>query len=224
MALGWRGQYYRYREFFLNILELYKKKQDLRMFLEIILSLTTVTIFLLFALKPTVVTITNLLKEIAEKETTVAKLDEKIRNLSVARNVYEEEVGDVPLIESSVPDLPNPDLFVGQVQELANKNSVGVLGISVGETILLGKNTAKKSANSIDLKPLPSPANEMTVSISINGTFPNLLSFIKDLESSRRPIKIDVLGVNSAATDTGLTITMVVSGRVPFLDKQNNKK
>ena len=216
MALGWRGQYYRYREFFLNILALYKKKQDLRMFLEIILSLATVIIFLLFALKPTVVTITNLLKEIDEKENTVAKLDEKLRNLDIARNVYEEVLVDAPLIESSVPNSPNPDLFAGQVQGLANKNSVNVLGISVGETTLLGKSPAKKTSAK-DTKPLPAPASEMTVSISVSGTFPNLISFFKDIENSRRPVKIDILGINSSATETGQTITMIVSGRIPFL-------
>lgn len=221
MALGWRGQYFRYKEFFLNVLAVYKKKQDLRMFLEVILSLSTVTIFLVFALKPTAVTIVNLLKEIREKEATVAKLDEKIKNLAIARNLYDQQSFDIPIIESSVPNNPSPDLFAGQVQGLANKNSVGVLGISVGETTLLGKAPVKKTSSSNDLKPLPSPAKEMSVSISVNGSFPNLISFIRDLENSRRPIKIDILGINSAATDNGVTITMIISGRIPFLGEEN---
>ena len=217
MALGWRGQYFRYKEFFLNILELYRKKQDLRMFLEVILSLTTVTIFLLFALKPTATTIVNLLKEIDEKEETVDKLDEKIRNLSTAQDVYDQEVDSVPIIESSFPNSPAPDLFAGQVQGLANKNSVSVLGISVGETTLFGKSPSKKSSSVADLKPLPVPAKEMSVSLSVNGSFPNLISFVKDIENGRRPMKIDILGINSSVTENGQTITMIISGRIPFL-------
>ena len=62
MATGWRGQYIRYRGFFLNIVDLYKKRADLRAFLEVILSISTVTIFLLFALKPTMLTIVSFVK------------------------------------------------------------------------------------------------------------------------------------------------------------------
>ena len=45
MKQGWRGQYYRYRGYFLDILNLYKKRSDLRAFVEVILSLSTITIF-----------------------------------------------------------------------------------------------------------------------------------------------------------------------------------
>ena len=39
MALGLRKDYLRYKSYFLNIVSLYKRKEDLRMFLEIMLSL-----------------------------------------------------------------------------------------------------------------------------------------------------------------------------------------
>lgn len=217
MAQGWRGSYYRYREFFLNILELYKKKQDLRMFLEVILSLTTVAIFLLFALKPTAVTIINLLKEIDEKKETVARLDEKLRNLGAAQNVYASETDSIPIIESSVPNFPEPSIFVGQIQAFASENSVGILGISIGEVVLVGKADVKKTLASKDLKALPAPSLEMPISISVNGTYPNLLAFLIDLENARRPLKMDIIGINSSATETGQIVTLIISGRIPFL-------
>ncbi len=215
MALGWRGQYYRYQGFFLNIVDLYKKRQDLRMFTEVILSLTTIIVFLLFALKPTVLTIINLVQEIQAKKETVAQLDQKIAALQSAQNVYSEESSFVSIAESSVPGNPQPDTFVRQIEGVASKDSANILGISVGQVTLTGTETQKAKLS--DLKPISSKAKEMTVSISVAGDFTNLTSFITDLDNLRRPIRIDILGVNSSITDKGRVIVAVISGRVPFL-------
>ncbi len=216
MALGWRGQYYRYKEFFLNVLDLYKKKPDLRMFLETMLSLTTVIVFIIFALKPTAITIINLLKEIGEREDTISKLEIKLRNLTTAKANYQAESASIPIIESAIPNLPSPDDFAGQIQGLANRNLVKVLGISIGETVIVGEDEKKKNSRS-DFEPLPVPARDMPISISISGNYPSLISFLKDIENLRRPIRMDILGINSSKTESGNTIVVVISGRVPFL-------
>lgn len=217
MAQGWRGQYYRYKDFFLNILELYRKKKDLRMFLEVILSVSTIIVFLIFALKPTVITIINLVKEINEKEATVIKLDQKIRNLATAKNVYNAETPSIEILRSSVPNSPSPAVFTGQMQAIANKNGVEVLGISVGEVVLVGSIPAKKTASSKDLAPLPSPSKEMSSSISVKGSYLGLANFIRDIQDARRPLRIDILGLTATNTDEGQTISLIISGRVPYL-------
>src|SRR6185369_12987377 len=145
MALGWRGQYLRYREFFLNISALYKRRADLRAFLEVILSITTVVIFLLFALKPTALTIISLLQEIKEKQTTVAGLTQKVQDLNKANNAFAENQSFVPDIEESVATGPAPDAIVQQVEGIATKDSVNILGISVGQVTLVGTVPVKKS-------------------------------------------------------------------------------
>lgn len=216
MALGWRDQYYRYQGFFLNIVDLYKKRQDLRMFTEVILSLTTIIIFLVFALKPTVLTIINLVQEIQSKKDTITQLDQKITALQSAQNIYSEQSSFIPVAESSIPSNPQPEAFVRQVEGISSKDSVNILGISVGQVTLTGTETQKAKLS--DLKPVSSKAKEMSVSISASGNFSNLASFINDLDNLRRPIKIDILGINSSITDKGRVIVAVISGRVPFLD------
>ena len=214
MALGWRGQYYRYQGFFLNIVDLYKKRQDLRMFTEVILSLTTIIIFLVFALKPTVLTIINLVQEIQSKKDTIAQLDQKIAALQSAQSVYSQQSSFISTAASSVPSDPQPEIFVRQVEGISSKDSVNILGISVGQVTLTGTETQKAKLS--DLKPVSSKAKEMAISISVSGNFSNLTSFINDLDNLRRPIKIDVLGINSSLTDKGRVIVAVISGRVPF--------
>jgi hypothetical protein len=216
MALGWRGSYTRYKEFFLNISALYKKRPDLRAFLEIILSLSTVIIFLLFALKPTVITIVSLLQQIKEKQNTLSVLTQKVADLQVAGNLLQKNQNFIPIINIAVPSRPSPNTLSEQALGLAAKNSASILGVSINQITLMGVDTSKGVPG---IKPLPANAKEMSFSISIRGAFSNLATFIKDFENLRVVKKIDTLGITSSVTDKGLVIVAIISGRVPYLGK-----
>ena len=112
MALGWRGNYLRYKDFFLNTLLIYRKRPDLKMFLEASLSLITILVFLLFALRPTLITIATLVREIKGKEELVAGLDQKIANLDAAEVVYSQEEQRINRVREAVPVSPEPDVFL----------------------------------------------------------------------------------------------------------------
>jgi len=215
MATNWREQYQRYKEFYLNIQSLYKQRADLRAFLEIILSVSTVIVFLVFALKPTALTIISLYGQIQEKKTTSADLAQKLNNLETAGAVFTKNQNVIPDIDVSIGDFAQPNISVQQIQAIAGKNSVSILGISVGEVVLVGSLPNKKTAS--DLKPLPGGAREMPISISVKGDYAGLKSFLSDLENLRTIINLDSVGINSSETEKGKTIVSVVSGRVPYL-------
>src|SRR5258706_1528528 len=215
MALGWRGQYYRYKDFFLNIVALYKERRDLRAFLEVILSLSTVIIFIIFALKPTALTIISLYNEIKDKRTTLEALNQKISNLQTANNIFKQNQTVIPDIDAAIFDSPEPDTLSKQILGLSAKDSVSIVGISVGQVVLLGKNTLPKATT--DLKPLPGNALAMPVSISVKGTYSNLLAFTKDFENLRIPSKVDSLALNSSQTQEGSVVIGTVTARVPYL-------
>lgn len=217
MATNWREQYLRYKDFYLNIQSLYKQRADLRAFLEIILSVSTVIIFLAFALKPTALTIISLYGQIQEKKTTTANLSKKIDDLETANNVFTKNKNVIPGIDSSIGDFPQPNVIVQQVQALAEKDSVSILGISVGEVFLTGSVPNKKT--STDLKPLPGGAREMPISISVKGSYPSLNAFIKDMENLRTVVNLDSVGINSSETEKGKTTVSIISGRVPYLNQ-----
>lgn len=215
MAQGWRREYGRYKDYFLNIVNLYKQRSDLRAFLEIILSLSTITIFALFALKPTAVTIIGLVNEIKDKKNTLAGLNQKIDNLGTARNVYSGSQTQIQNIDAALSTAPQPNVFARQIEGLVSKDAVNVLGISVGEITLYGKDPQIKKSN--EAKQLPGNAKEMPISLNVSGNYSALTNFIRDLESLRIPIKIDVLTINSSLTDLGQIIVAAVSGRVPYI-------
>lgn len=218
MATGWKGQYYRYREFFLNIVSLYKQRRDLRAFLELFLSLSTIIIFVVFALKPTILTILSLYNQINNKKSTLESLNQKVSALQKANNIYSQNKNSIPTVNSAVFTNPEPDTISKQILGLASKNSVNILGVSVGQLMIIGKTTAAKTL--VDVKPLPESAQAMSISISVKATYTNLITFIKDLENLRIPIRVDSLTINSSQNQEGSIIVCIITARVPFTGQQ----
>lgn len=218
MATGWRGQYYRYRDFFLNIVTLYKKRRDLRAFFELILSLTTIIIFTVFALKPTVLTIVSLYNQINDKRDTLNLLNQKISALQKANNIFSQNQNFIPNIDAAIFTNAEPDTISRQILGLAEKNGVSLLGISIGQLMIIGKDVTPKSTSVV--KPLPESAQSMPVSMSIKGNYPSLLAFIKDVENLRIPVMIDSLTISSSQTQEGSIIVGIVTARVPFLGQK----
>jgi hypothetical protein len=214
MAQGWRGPYTRYKGFFLNIVDLYKNRADLRAFLEVILSLTTIIIFVSFALRPTVLTILSLLQQIEEKEQTLASLELKNNNLNTATNILSQNQSRISDIDLAVSTSPSPQIISKQVLGLAGKNSVSILGLSLGQATLRGVDTSAKSIT--DFRPIQNAGGEMTISISLRGDYPSIRAFVKDLENLRIAVKTDILAINSSTTEAGQVVVGVITGRLPY--------
>jgi Tfp pilus assembly protein PilO len=214
MALGWRRGYLRYKSYFLNVISVYKRRKDLRMFLEITLSLVTISFFAVFALKPTLLTIAELTKEIKTKEETVVKMDEKIQNLERGQQIYTQEQTKISLLKDAIPSTPVPDSFVRQIEGATTKHPITILGMSIGEVTLIGEEKAQKKS---ELEALPEGARGVTFSISATSSYLDLAAFLSTLQNLRRPVKIDAATINSSETDIGRFIVLVITGRTPYL-------
>ena len=207
----WRKEYSRYRKYFSDIVSLYQQKEQLRTYLEILLSLATIVVFVLLALRPTVLTISQLLREIREKEDLVAQMNKKIDNLQTAQNLAIQEAVAISLLTSAVPDSPTPETFIRQLEGIAKQRGVRVLGFSVGEAVLFGEE--KKATKKDSDEQFPGGGEGVMISVSIAGDYPTLNSFLSDLENLRRPFWFDSLSINQGEE----TIVLVVSGRAAFL-------
>jgi len=216
MALGWKKDYLRYKELFLKILIKYKKREDVRIFLEIFLSIITVTFFSIFALKPTILTISQLLKDNKEKQETINNLEEKIKNISLAQEVYEQNFDKLSMVENAIPNTPTPENLLRQIEGVAYLNSVTLLGSSVNEVTLTGEETKKQKDV---IENLPENVKILSFSISVTGSYDSLTRFISNLENLRRPIVFDSLNITSSDTEKGKTIVLLLSGQSPYIKK-----
>lgn len=208
MNNGWKKNYLRYKDFFLNIKSLYDTKPNLRIYLELILSITTIAIFAFFAIKPTVLTIIELNKEIKSKEETLIILKQKIKNLQIASNLLINESQNIQYVDQAVPKNASPEIFIKQVERVANENTLQILGFTFSDIILVGKTDDNKKAG----------AKELPFTFSATGSYRSIYSFLANLENLRRPIKIDSYTINSSITEAGKKIVLTITGRVPYAE------
>ena len=221
MAQSWKKEYLRYKSFFLSISELYRKKRSLRMFLEVLLSLVTISFFGIFALRPTLLTISQLVVEIKSKKETVATMNTKIKNLESAQQILLQETSNLSLLDASVFDTPKPEVVARQFEGLSNKNIVKITGLSIEKIVLVGKDEATKT--STELRPLPENSRAMNLSVSATGSYQELFSFLKDIENLRVPIQIDTFQIGTTKSEDKAFLTLVISGRIPYLGNQETR-
>jgi len=214
MAVGIKGQYYKYREFSVNLLSMYKQRADVQAFLEIILSLGTLIVFVVFAIKPTILTMISLRKEIKSKQETLNALNQKITDLQTANRVYQSNITVIPNIESAIFGAPLPETVTEQILGLGLKNSVNVAGLSIGQVALVGQNNTRKEA--ADLPQLPGGSQSLPVTINVKGEYLNLKTFLADLENSRIPIKLDSLTLSSSQLSFGNILGEFINSRIPY--------
>jgi hypothetical protein len=77
-----------------------------RVSIELFLTVGTVVFFAIFAIRPTLVTMSNLIKELEEKRTLDAQLSEKIAGLSSAQTQYLLQQPRLALLDEAIPLQP----------------------------------------------------------------------------------------------------------------------
>lgn len=189
MALGWRANYLRYKEVFLDVVSAYQKKQSFKVFIELLLTVVTVVVFSVFALKPTIIAISGLLNEIETKEELVVQMDTKIQNIKRAQSTAQQNQQNLNLLDTALPDNADPGQFVSQMEGALSTSGLGVLGITIAETKLLGSPTIVANDN---------PGLEF--SLNLRGSYTDFKSFMKTLENLRRPIEVQSVQLAQEST------------------------
>ncbi|OGM09529.1 hypothetical protein A2159_00040 [Candidatus Woesebacteria bacterium RBG_13_34_9] len=195
MEPSWRKDYIRYKSYFLNLIGRYKERSDVKAYLEIILSLITISIFSVFALRPTLLTIGELIKEIESRKQILSQMNDKIKNLSQAQSLYDKQRSKIALLKIAVPKKADPINLARQIEGLSFKNKAVVLGMSSEKAYLGGVNDKSDQV----LNNTDNSLNELIFSVQTTAPleeYSALSSFLSDLENLRRIVKVDKLIIN----------------------------
>jgi hypothetical protein len=208
MNIGWKERYASTKNLLTKTIQVYNQKPDLKAYLELFLSLATIVIFGLFAIRPTLINIGKLLTEIKAKEDVVNTMNQKIENLKIAQEIYNQDKYQVDVAKLAILDEPSPQTFIRQIEAASQNNSVSLTGLSISGVDLLGVTNAQLPSETTRSL---ADENILTFSVTATGDFNPLISFLKELENLRRPIKLNevILGkVNSAQGESVLQLSL----------------
>lgn len=218
MKTGWRKNYLRQKSYFLNMVSQYKERADIRTYLEILLSLLTISVFAIFALRPTLLTIAELLKEIGGKKAVIVQMDDKISKLNKAQILYDQKRDQVLMLKNSIPDNPKPNDIIRQFEGLSADYSLIITNFTLGEAPIKG-NPSKGPNKVKGDKEKINNLIPVTTNISTDITnYPAIENMLKGLENLRLPLVVNNLTLVTNQIENGQIVSLNLDGGFLFND------
>lgn len=210
--------YQLYKRYIKNIALIYQRRKDIRAYIELLLSLSVVIIFSIFAIRPTVITIIDLNREIEEKTLIVQRLDNKLAALDQAAANFNQNRRTVALADTAIPDGPLPELYARQLEGLAKVSEVTLLGMNVDRVNITDGAPSQVNAEAESATDsFPTTSSSINITADIAGSFTNLLEFLQQFERMRRPTFFDQVDLRLRNDTNGNDLVLSIAGRAPYI-------
>jgi Tfp pilus assembly protein PilO len=147
-------------------------RQKIIAYLYITISLFTLSFFGFFAIRPTIVTIVNLDKQLKDNREVLEKIKQKQDDLSKLTREYEAMTSDLNLIKKAIPSSANMPYLSRQIETVALRNNVKLTSLDFG-SVDVGETN-------------PDGLLSFTVSITAEGNEKDVNLFIRDISSMDR--------------------------------------
>lgn len=176
-----------------------------RVSLAVILTIITVGFFAFFAIKPTLETMADLIKQIEEKKDVDQKLSIKITALGAAQQELAKHPEVDSLLTAAIPDTPTIGPLLATFEKVAIENQVSYISANFPETPQERDTTIKGTE-----------LNSIPFSVTFSGTYEHLSALISALNNLQRILSIDRLDVVPSTDSQGEELTLTVSLRAYF--------
>ena len=174
------------------------KREKAQKYITIVLTLITSIILGLFAINPTFSTIANLQKQIDDGNFVQQKLQQKMNNLSVLQQKYNNIQPDLSVVTDAVPMTTQIPLFVAEAQSIAKDTSLTLTSFQTAE-VNLSKEAAKKYSS-------------FDFTVTATGSYQNMIDFLGKIADFQRVVALkDII----LSTQNG-TLALSLKGTVFF--------
>lgn len=169
-----------------------------------IFTLLTMAIFIFFAIKPTVETILVLQKKIVNSSQVLDKITQKANNLTLAKKNYENlDLTIKNKISDAIPDTITLRSIIQSLEQTAKLHEASVSALQIQPFTI---DTKDNKLGAIA---------EISFTFNIEGTYQNLISVLKDFNTSSRLLSIDSLTLSKLSDGSGLI--MSISGKAYYI-------
>jgi len=195
-----------YSRYLFKVAEFYQKK-EIKVYTNLILSLLTTSFFALFAIKPTMVTIASLVKEITDQKEVTHKLDKKLKDLSLAQKEFSSLKPKLSLIDEALPQNSEPAILLGQIEVLAQENNLEFASAQSGGIVVKGTLASSERKKKAKEK---SPHPSFNTTLSFIGTYEEIESFLESLSNLRRMVNIKNISIRKGKKTSSRTLNLKI--------------
>lgn len=169
-----------------------------------IFTIIIITVFTVFAIKPTVETILVLQKKEENFNQALEQINKKTESLTQAKENYENLDQNLKdKILSQIPDYPKFQTVIETLENTARRFEASVSALQIEPLVV---ETKEQGLGTL---------TEIGFTFNVEGVYQNLVSILQDLRRSSRLISIDRISFNKVS-ETG-SLIMSISGKAYYL-------
>ena len=192
----------------------YYRMPAVQVSLTLVLSVFLMSVFVVFALRPTILSIVNLKKTISESKKVLQQLETKVNFLQKASNQLETLRPVIPNINNSIPNngaMYSPITLA--IDELAYQVGVIVESESLGPTLLYSRILSPFTPNKNQ------KVVELSFSLRVSGGYSEVTDFLNMMMKMERNVLVDnvTIAKQAGAKNSTASVTMNVSGLAFYL-------
>lgn len=175
------------------------RQERVQSYATIILTLSAICLFGLFAIAPTLGTISTLNKTLSDHKFLADSLQTKITSMSTLQSQYLSLAPRLSILYAAIPKTPGTSTIAGKLRALANKSRLTTLQLSVSDIEVA---TSKKPGNIL---------TPVSIKAVFQGDPKDFESFAKQLVAIDRLITLDEIGLSRQKTQDGYNYQLNLS-------------
>jgi len=163
----------------------------------VLLTLFAIIFFAVFAIRPTLSTITELIKKIDDQKIIVEKLNKKSSALATAQSEYALVESKLPLVAAAIPPTHAMDLLLKQIEGTAAFLKLPINSLQVDTVTLPPDPTASRIVNGVV---------ELPLSISFEADYQSLRQMTQMLSALSRFLSVESVTMTVAEGQDGAEV------------------
>lgn len=164
-------------------------------FVMLALTFGALSFFGIFAISPTLSTIFDLRKQLADDTFVNQQLQTKINNLSSLEQQYNQMGSNLTNIYNAIPQNPDAPLLSAQIAALAQKHNLTLTNYNVAEVQLVSSTKNSK-------------VQSFVFTLQAEGNYNDMLSFTKELPTLTRLITVESMEIGKSQQSGALALTL----------------
>ncbi|MCA9370056.1 MAG: type 4a pilus biogenesis protein PilO [Pseudomonadales bacterium] len=177
--------------------------------IELILTICFVLGLSVFAIQPTLTTMSELAEEIEQKKELDEDLSNKLNALTSVQETYKQVEPSLYLLEQAIPTKPNTVQDVKVIEKLASNHNLIITSLAVPEIPVVADSTLSVLQLSKQATPF---------SLTVRGEYSSIRSFIEELQNYRRVFTVESVsfGINNARRTNQAFLQASISLTAPY--------
>lgn len=191
------------------------KKPVAKVSLEFFLSVITILFFALFAIRPTLVTMSELVKEIEDKKELASQLERKIAALSSAQEEYQRLESEIVMLNQAMPVQPHLLEALKILEKLAAEEDIII------DTIALQEIPEEDPLTNLTYEEIE--ARDLYLTEKVIGDYPSIKDYVAAIQATRRSFMIEEIDFLVDEQDNEQTLKANLVIRIPYFGDKNAK-